>query len=319
MVRNLQVEISVVVPLFNEEQNIAGLYERLVEPVSKVSQNYELLFVDDGSSDGTLPAIRRYAAENKKVKFISFSRNFGHQNAIMAGIRNSCGKAVVIIDGDLQDPPELIPALYSKMQEGYHVVYAKRSVRKGENFFKKFTAKIFYRLLKKITSIEIPLDTGDFRIISGKVAELLSGMNEKNKFLRGQVAWLGFRQTFIEYERDERLSGKTKFSVRKMIRFALDGITSFSNFPLQIATFLGFLFSVIAFLFILYALVSKFVLNQVVTGWTSLMVCTMFIGGVQLLCIGVIGEYISRISTDVKNRPSYIIGESNIEDLPDEQ
>jgi polyisoprenyl-phosphate glycosyltransferase len=313
MVQNRQNEISVVIPVYNEEQNITELYRRLTDSVRQVSDAYELLFIDDGSSDGTLPALKKFAGENSRVRFISFSRNFGHQNAIMAGIRNSCGKTVVIIDGDLQDPPELIPLLHEKLMEGYHVVYAKRSLRKGENFFKKFTAKLFYRLLKKITSIEIPLDTGDFRIISRKVAEQLAGMKEKNKFLRGQIAWLGFKQTFIEYDRQERLSGETKFTLRKMLRFALDGITSFSNFPLQIATILGFLFSFIAFIFIIYALISKFVLNQVVTGWTSLMVCTMFIGGVQLLCIGLIGEYISRISTDVKNRPSYIIGESNVD------
>ena len=233
----------------------------------------------------------------------------------MAGIVHARGNAISLIDGDLQDPPELIPELYKKMQEGFHVVYAKRKSREGENFVKKFTAKIFYRLLKKITSVDIPVDTGDFRIFSRQVAKELIAMDEKNKFLRGQIAWLGFKQTFVEYERKSREQGETKFTFRRMLRFAFDGITSFSNFPLQIATFLGFLFSFVAFFLILYALYSKFVMHQVVTGWTSIMVSTMFLGGIQLLCIGIIGEYISRIGTEVKKRPSFIIEESNIDDL----
>jgi len=237
------IEISVVVPLFNEELNIHELYDRLIKSVSAISEEYELLFVNDGSSDNTLGGIKQFAEGNKRVKYISFSRNFGHQNAIMAGIRHSDGKAIVLIDGDLQDPPEVIPVLYSKYLEGYPVVYARRISRKGESFVKKCTAKIFYRLLKRITSVDIPLDTGDFRIISKQVTWHLLQMTEKNKFLGGQIAWLGFKQACVEYERNERKSGETKFTLRKMVHFAFDGITSFSNFPLQIATFLGFILS----------------------------------------------------------------------------
>jgi dolichol-phosphate mannosyltransferase len=229
----------------------------------------------------------------------------------MAGIIKSRGNAVVLIDGDLQDPPELIRDLYAEYKKGNKVVNAKRIQRIGETWFKKATANMFYRTLKKITSFDIPLDTGDFRLISREVVNHLISMGESSKFLRGQIAWLGFRQTSVEFERQERKAGKTKYTLRKMLRFAMDGITSFSNFPLQIATFLGFLFSVIAFFIILYALYSKFILEEVVTGWTSIMISSMFIGGVQLLCIGIIGEYISRISADVKKRPSYVIEETN--------
>jgi len=211
----------------------------------------------------------------------------------------------------LQDPPELISALYDKYKEGFNVVYAKRKLRKGESFFKKFTAKLFYKIIKRITSIDIPVDTGDFRLISRKVALHLKDLDEKNKFIRGQIAWLGFKQTHVEFDRQERQAGETKFSLRKMFNFALDGITSFSNLPLQLASLMGLFFSVFAFLIIIYSLYSKYILEQVVTGWTSLMVSTMFIGGVQLLCIGIIGEYISRIGNDIKKRPHYIIEETN--------
>jgi dolichol-phosphate mannosyltransferase len=313
MDQNKSIKLSVVVPLYNEELNIHELYRRTIQVLEGITPQHELIFVNDGSADNTLLEIRIYAAANKNLKYISFSRNFGHQSAIMAGISRALGNAIVIMDGDLQDPPELIAELYAKHLEGFHVVYAQRETRKGETFFKKMTAKAFYRILKSITSIDIPLDTGDFRIISKKVAQALGEMKEKNKFLRGQIAWLGFKQTYVKYERQERQLGETKFTLKKMLQFAFDGITSFSNFPLQIATFLGFMFSIISFFIILYALYSKFILNRFVEGWTSLMVSTMFIGGVQLLCIGIIGEYISRIGNDVKKRPSFIIEESNVE------
>lgn len=304
--------LTVVIPLFNEEAIFPELLKRLKKSVDSITDNYHLLFVNDGSVDRTLDLLKSNAAQDQHVKYISFSRNFGHQNAIMAGITHAKGDAIVIIDGDLQDPPEIIPALYNRYKEGFHVVYAKRASRKGESFFKKFTAKFFYRSLKKITSIEIPLDTGDFRIISKEVAECLKEMEEKNKFLRGQISWLGFKQTFIEYDRDERQKGETKFTIKKMLKFAFDGITSFSNFPLQIASFLGFFFSIVAFIVIVYAVYSKYILHQVVTGWTSIMISTLFLGGIQLLCIGIIGEYISRIATDVKKRPSFVVEETNL-------
>ncbi|MFH1121853.1 MAG: glycosyltransferase family 2 protein [Bacteroidota bacterium] len=305
------INLSVVIPVFNEERVIDELVSRLRMACEEISSGFELIFVNDGSSDGTLQKLRGIASGEKRIRYISFSRNFGHQNAVMAGIIQSRGEAVVLIDGDLQDPPELIPGLYAKYREGFKVVYARRIHRKGESVFKKLSAGIFYRTLKRITSIDIPLDTGDFRLISREVVNHLIAMGESSKFLRGQIAWLGFRQVSVEFERQERKAGKTKYTFRKMMRFAMDGITSFSNFPLQIATFLGFLFSVFAFFIILYALYSKFVLQEVVTGWTSLMMSSMFIGGVQLLCIGIIGEYISRIAADVKRRPSFVIEETN--------
>lgn len=303
--------LSVVIPVYNEELSISEMVERLHKSCSNADISYELVFVNDGSSDSTLQKLKEFAQTDPCIKYISFSRNFGHQNAVMAGIKYSVGKTIVLIDGDLQDPPELIPDMYNKYLEGFKVVYARRVRRKGETAFKKFTARAFYKLLKKITNFNIPVDTGDFRLISREVADHLSEMNESSKFLRGQIAWLGFRQTGIDFERDERKAGKTKYTFKKMMRLALDGITSFSNFPLQIATFLGFIFSFVAFLIILYALYSKFVLHEVVTGWTSLMISSMFIGGIQLLCIGIIGEYISRISNDVKKRPPFIVEETN--------
>ncbi|MBS1658469.1 MAG: glycosyltransferase family 2 protein [Bacteroidetes bacterium] len=309
------VEISVVLPVYNEEQNLKELYARLSETLRQLTNAYEILFVNDGSNDGSLAIIKNYSSTDSRIKFISFTRNFGHQNAIAAGIQNARGNAVITMDADLQDPPELISDMHRYFTEGYKVVYARRLSRPGESSFKRFTAKAFYRLMKRITAIDIPIDTGDFRLIGREVAMKLGEMKEANKFLRGQIAWMGFTPKFIEYERPGRKHGSTKFTIKRMTRFAIDGITSFSNFPLQIATFLGFLFSIVAFILILYSLNSKYILHQVVTGWTSLMVSTMFIGGVQLLCIGIIGEYIMRINNDVKRRPSFIVEESNINDM----
>ena len=305
-------DLSIIVPIYNEESNLEELYTRLEKCISGITANYEILFVNDGSEDKSYDIIKSYANKNHKIRYINFSRNFGHQIAISAGIDNCNGKAVVIMDGDLQDPPELIPELYTKYKEGYNVVYAKRKSRKGEGFFKKITAKFFYRILSKITSVNIPLDTGDFRLIDDKILKHLRLMPEKHKFIRGQISWLGFKQTFVEYDRDSRKHGETKFTYKKMINFAIDGITSFSSFPLKIVTMLGFIVSVIALIIILYALYSKFILDRVITGWTSLIISTMFIGGVQLLSIGIIGEYISRINSEVKNRPLYIIDEDNL-------
>ncbi len=309
------IDLSIVIPLYNEETNFPVLYERVKKSVEHITNNYEVIYINDGSYDNTYNLLKEYSANDEKLKYISFSRNFGHQNAIFAGIKHAKGDAIVIMDGDLQDPPELISELYAKFKQGFQVVYAKRKSREGESVFKKFTAKVFYRIIKKITSVDIPVDTGDFRLISDKVANELVKLEEKNKFIRGQIAWLGFKQTFVEFDRQERYAGVTKFSIRKMLSFAFDGITSFSNIPLQIATFMGLFFSFIAFLIILYALYSKYILNQVVTGWTSLMISSMFLGGIQLLCIGIIGEYISRIGNDVKKRPPFIVDESNIEEL----
>lgn len=308
-------DLSVIIPIYNEEGNIPGLAERLKNACDQLGISYELIFINDGSRDASLHLIKSLAKKHSFVKHINFSRNFGHQVAITAGLDHAKGDAVVIIDADLQDPPELIVDLYKKLKEGYEVVYARRRTRSGEGVFKKYTAKAFYRLLAKMTSINIPVDTGDFRIMDRKIVDVLKKMPEQQKFLRGQIPWVGFRQTFIEYDRKERNAGETGYTFRKMLRFALDGITAFSNFPLKFATILGFLVSGFSFFMILYALWSRFVTKNYEPGWTSLMLTITFIGGVQLICIGIIGEYISRMSANVRNRPLYIIDETNLIDL----
>ena len=305
--------ISVIIPVFNEEKNISSVYNRCVSVLDSIGESFELIFVNDGSKDTTFQMVYQLSQTDARVKYISLSRNFGHQIAVSAGLEASCGDYAVIIDADLQDPPELMGNLYSKAKEGFDVVYAKRKLRKGETFFKSITAKFFYRLLKKITSINIPLDTGDFRIISRKVINVLKQMPEQQKFLRGQIAWVGFNQTAVEYQREERTAGTSGYTVKKMIRLAMDGITSFSNLPLRIATIAGFLVSGITFCVALYALYSRFISKDYVPGWTSIIISVLFIGGVQLITIGIIGEYISRISSNVRNRPLYVISETNLD------
>ena len=308
----MQKDISVIVPIYNEQGTIPELYQRLSQAVQQVSPNYELIFVNDGSKDHSLWELLKLSEADEKVFYLNFSRNFGHQIAVSAGLDACQGRAVVIIDGDLQDPPELIPELYRKYQEGYEVVYARREQRAGEGWFKKLSAKLFYRLLKSITSIDIPLDTGDFRLIDHKVVHYLRLMPEQNKFLRGQIAWIGFKQTEVRFNRDKRKYGQTNYPLSKMLRFALDGITSFSDLPLKLATQLGFLLSICSFLIILYALYSHFVLARTISGWTSIIISSMAIGGVQLITLGIIGEYISRINKNILNRPLYIIEKSNL-------
>jgi len=313
MERKIKRDISVIIPIFNEQEIIQELYDRIQKTVSQISENYEFIFVNDGSKDNSMLELLKLTEQDERVFYINFSRNFGHQIAVTAGLDKCNGKAVVIIDGDLQDPPELIADLYKKHKEGYEVVYAKRKDRKGESFFKKITAKLFYRTLKKITSVDIPLDTGDFRLIDQKVVAYLRQMPEQNKFLRGQIAWLGFNQTEVLFNRDQRRFGETGYSLGKMVQFAMDGITSFSDKPLQFVTKTGFAISFFSFIIILYAIYSHFILNQTITGWTSLIISSMFIGGVQLISIGVIGEYISRINKNVLDRPLYIIEKSNLD------
>ena len=308
------VSISIVVPVYNEEKSIRLIYERLLASISKISSNFEIIYVNDGSRYNSFLELVNLSKEDERVKYINFSRNFGHQIAVTAGLDKSKGDAVVIIDGDLQDPPEVIPEMYAKQKEGFEVVYGQRLKRKGESFFKKITAKYFYRILKKITSVNIPVDTGDFRLIDRKIVNDLKKMPEQNKFLRGQIAWLGYRQTSVFFERDERKFGETGYPFSKMLKFALDGITGFSDFPLQFVTKTGIFISFISFMIILYAIFSHFVLEKTITGWTSLIISSMFIGGIQLISIGIIGEYISRINKNVQNRPLYIIDETNIEE-----
>jgi glycosyltransferase involved in cell wall biosynthesis len=305
--------ISVIIPVFNEEKNISSVYNRCISVLSLIGESFELIFINDGSKDKTFQLVYQLSATDARVKYINLSRNFGHQIAVSAGLDACNGSYAVIIDADLQDPPELISNLYTKAQEGFDVVYAKRQLRKGETFFKSITAKFFYRLLKKITTINIPLDTGDFRIISRKVINVLKQMPEQQKFLRGQIAWVGFNQTAVEYQREERTAGTSGYTVKKMMRLAMDGITSFSNLPLRIATIAGFLVSGITFCVALYALYSRFIAKDYVPGWTSIIISVLFIGGVQLITIGIIGEYISRISSNVRNRPLYVVSETNLD------
>lgn len=305
--------ISVIVPIFNEEENIRPLYDRLSRTlITIVKDSYEVVFINDGSKDSSISIIRTLANQDSKIKFIDLSRNFGHQNAVFAGMEHSSGEAVVIIDADLQDPPETIIPLYQKLQEGFDVVYAQRVARKGESWHKLLTAKYFYLLINKLSEVSIPLDTGDFRIMTQKVARTVCNMPERNKFLRGQIAWTGFRQTYVEYERHARHSGETKYSYSKMFKFAMDGISAFSNFPLKMATWLGFITAGIAVAMFARTMYVRLFTDDFVKGWPSLMVTLLFLGGVQLICIGILGEYLGRVLDNVRGRPPYIIKDSNI-------
>lgn len=307
------MKISAIIPSYNEQENVGLMYERMSKVLSKISDDYEIIYVNDCSRDETLLRIKALADKDKHVKYVSFSRNFGHQIAVSAGLDVCQGDAVVIIDGDLQDPPELIEQMYERYKEGYKVVYARRTSRDGETWFKKFTAKMFYRILASMTSIDIPVDVGDFRLIDKVIVQHLRNMPEKSKYIRGQISWIGYKQTFVDYHRDARIYGRTNYPLRKMLRFALDGITAFSDKPLKIASGLGIFSAIVSLLALVYALVSHFCFNNTITGWTSLILSVLFIGGVQLITIGIIGEYIARINNDVRNRPLYIVEESNAE------
>jgi dolichol-phosphate mannosyltransferase len=273
----------------------------------------EIILVDDGSSDGTANIIRELAKQDPTISYISFTRNFGHQVAIHAGLEISKGDFTIIMDGDLQDPPELIPALLSTQEtSGAEVVLARRKSRKNESALKKGMAALFYRTLNKLSNIDIPIDTGDFRIISSKVVKDLVQMKEPNKFIRGQVAWLGYQTAYIEFDRDGRESGSSHYTSLKMIKLALDGLTGFSNFPLKFATISGMSISTLSFFLIFYVLISKYIFHAAISGWASIMVAVLFIGGIQLLSVGIIGEYISRINDSVRDRPKYIVKESKL-------
>jgi glycosyltransferase involved in cell wall biosynthesis len=310
---NKEIALSIVVPVFNEEQIIPELVRRMTSVAKSITDSYEIIFVNDGSRDTSLEQLKLACSLDNHLHFISFSRNFGHQIAITAGMDKASGNAIVTIDGDLQDPPELIPEMYSAYLNGYKVIYAKRSKRKGETFFKRFTAKAFYRLLARLVSFEIPLDVGDFRLISRDVLVYLKEMKEYDKYIRGQIAWLGFRSTYVMFERDERKFGKTNYPFRKMLRLAFNGITAFSDSPLKLATKMGFIVCLISFLIGLYALYGYFFAHNTVPGWASLIISITFLGGVQLLSLGLIGEYISRIINNVRQRPLYVIDQTDLE------
>jgi dolichol-phosphate mannosyltransferase len=301
-------ELSVVVPAFNEETNIGPMYERLNAALEAKVDGLEIIFVDDGSTDATWERISELAAHDLRVRGLRFARNFGHQAALTAGVDAARGRAVVIIDGDMQDPPEVIPEMVDRWREGFEVVYGQREARDGETWFKLATASLFYRILRGITNVEIPVDTGDFRLMGPRALTAFRALPERNRFIRGLVSWIGFRQTAVRYRRQARAQGATKFPVRKMLRFALDGITSFSFFPLRLATWTGFAVSVLAFLYIVVVIILKAV-GVSWPGYSSLMASILFLGGVQLLMIGIMGEYLGRIFDEVKRRPLYLVGE----------
>jgi dolichol-phosphate mannosyltransferase len=301
---------SIVAPIFNELENLPELYQRVKEVMDSSDDTWELLLVDDGSTDGSTAKIRELAQADRRVRPVIFARNFGHQIAVTAGLDYACGDAVVIIDADLQDPPEVILELAEKWREGYDVVYAVRAERVGESWFKKFTASMFYRIILRITDVKIPLDTGDFRLIDRKVVNVMKTMRERHRFLRGMAAWVGFKQIGVEYKRAARLAGVTKYPFRKMVRLALNAITSFSYFPLQVATYIGFVAAGIAILAIPVVIYMRITGSQAFIGQATTLISVLFLGGVQLISLGVLGEYIGRLYDEAKGRPLYIVREA---------
>jgi dolichol-phosphate mannosyltransferase len=300
--------LSIVAPLYNEEGNVAELVRRLRASADGCFvEAYELVFVDDGSTDRTLELLRQHAAVDPRIVVVQLSRNFGHQLAATAGLDISRGDVVVLIDADLQDPPELIPAMVERWRAGFDVVYAVRRRRKGESLFKILTARTFYRVTRRLTKVAIPVDTGDFRLMSRRVVDALKEIRERHRFIRGLVSWLGFPQTAIEYDRDARFSGDSKYPVSKMLRFAIDGITSFSDIPLRFASYFGFVVSGVAFLVGVYEIVLRIFTGYNLPGYTSTIFAIVFLGGVQLIGIGILGEYVGRIYEEIKARPLYIV------------
>ncbi|MDP3183729.1 MAG: glycosyltransferase family 2 protein [Anaerolineales bacterium] len=306
----MSITFSIVAPVFNEQDNIAELYRRVRETMDSTGEPWELILVDDGCMDGSTDRIRELAAQDARVRPIIFARNFGHQIAVTAGLDYARGQAVVIIDADLQDPPEVTTDLIARWREGYEVVYAVRAEREGETWFKKVTASLFYRLIYRITDVKIPLDTGDFRLLDRKVVDVMKGMRERHRFLRGMAAWVGFRQIGVEYKRGVRYSGMTKYPFKKMFRLALNAITGFSYFPLQVATYLGFISASISILAIPIVIALRLTGSQAFIGQASTLIAVLFLGGVQLISLGVLGEYIGRLYDEAKGRPLYIVREA---------
>ena len=315
-------KISIVVPMYYEEAVAEECYKRLKNVLENIKNyEHEIIFINDGSKDKTLPILMKIAEKDKKVKIISFARNFGHQCAVTAGLQYVTGDAIVIIDADLQDPPELIPDMLKLWEDGNDVIYGKRKSREGESKFKLLTASMFYRTLNALSDVEIPKDTGDFRLVDRKVVDVINSLPEHNKFLRGLFSWVGFKQTPFEYERKERFAGKTKYPLKKMLKLAKDGIFSFSTKPLKIVGAMGIISIIISILILIYAILSyAFNWNNLTAGWTSLMVTMTFLGGMILVSLWMIGEYIGRIYDETKRRPQYIIGKTyNVEEKNSEE
>lgn len=306
---NEKPRYSIVAPIYNEAPNISQLYTRITEVLEKTGEPWELVMVDDGSSDGSKGLIRELAEQDSRVRPVIFARNFGHQIAVTAGLDYSRGEAVVIIDADLQDPPEVILDLIDRWKEGYEVVYATRAKREGESWFKLFTAASFYRIIQRITDVNIPMDTGDFRLLDRKVVDVMGQMRERHRFLRGMSVWVGFNQTGVEYERAERFAGETKYPLSKMIRFASDAITSFSYFPLQLAMYLGFATAGLSIIAIPVVIALRLAGWHAFEGQASTLIAVLFLGGVQLISLGILGEYIGRLYDEAKGRPLYIVRE----------
>lgn len=302
---------SIIAPIFNETGNIPELYRRSKEVLDSTGEPWELIMVDDGSTDDSAELIRKFANQDPRVKPVIFARNFGHQIAVTAGLDYSRGEAVVIIDSDLQDPPELILDLIAKWREGYQVVYAVREEREGESWFKLFTASLFYRMISSITDVRIPLDAGDFRLLDRKVVDVLNQMRERHRFLRGMSSWVGFRQTGVPYRRAARLAGETKYPFRKMFRLAINAVTSFSYFPLQLATYIGFIAAGLSILAIPVVIAIRLWGTQTpLLGQATTLIAVLFLGGAQLISLGILGEYIGRLYDEAKGRPLYIVLEA---------
>ena len=302
--------ISYIFPIYNESGNIGVLYKTISDLLrGNKKYEYELIFINDGSRDNSLELLKGLQAKDKRITVIDFSRNFGHQIAVTAGLDYARGDAVIIMDADMQDPPKVSFELVKKWEEGFEVVYAQRRTRK-DTWFKKFTADMFYRVLQKLADIDIPRNTGDFRLVDRKVVDAIKRFKEHNRFLRGMVSYVGFKQVAVQFDRDERHAGETGYPLKKMLKFAADGIFSFSTYPLKLIRNLGFFIAGLAFLGILYAIVMKIVFPDVtIAGWTFIVVSVLFIGGIQLVMLGLLGSYIGRIYTEAQNRPLYMISE----------
>jgi len=301
---------SVLVPLYNEQEVLLETYHRLKNIMDSTNEPYEVIMINDGSRDLTASMAKDICRDDSNFKLLNFSRNFGHQTAITAGMDYASGQSIIVIDADLQDPPEIIPAMIAKWKEGYEVVYGKRISRKGETFFKTFTARMFYRTLNKLTDVKIPTDVGDFRLIDSKVKDALLRIPEHNRYVRGLISWLGFKQTAVEFIREPRFAGETKYPLSKMIKLAVDGITSFSYKPLKFSVGIGVFLSVSSLIFALVVIIMRiFDITTMEPGWASLMVVMLFFFGVVLVMLGIIGEYIGRVFEEVKGRPLYIISE----------
>jgi glycosyltransferase involved in cell wall biosynthesis len=303
----MKITYSIIAPIFNEKENLSELHRRVAEVLDSLGEPWELILVDDGSTDGSTDMIRELAKTDKRVRPVIFARNFGHQIAITAGWDYARGDAVIIIDADLQDPPELIVEMAKKWRDGYEVVYAVRTEREGESWFKLWTASLFYRLIYRITEVKIPLDTGDFRLMDRKVVNVLKQMREKHRFPRGMSTWVGFKQVGIEYKRAARVAGETKYPFRKMFRLAINAVTGFSYFPLQVATFFGFISAGVAILAMPVVIYLRASGSQAFFGQATTLLAVLFLGGVQLICLGILGEYIGRLYDEAKDRPLYIV------------